>query len=80
MGFTIFLWNTFVRMFNLFWFIILEIFIFSLIYDAVAQSSPGIAKLLMVIFTIWILAELVIRLVVGTGASLLKWIFGRFIK
>lgn len=80
MGFTVFLWNTFARMFSLAWFIILEIFIFSIIYDSVAESSPVFAKLLGTVFFIWIVVEILLRLIVGTGANLFKYIFTRFIK
>jgi hypothetical protein len=75
MGFLIFLWNTFARLVWFLSFIIFEIIVFSFIVGAVAEVSPALASILTIVFTIWIIAEIAIRIFVGGGKSLIRWIF-----
>ena len=75
MGFLIFLWNTFARLVWFLSFIIFEIIVFSFIVGIVSESSPALAGILTFIFTIWIIAEIAIRIFVGGSKSLIRWIF-----
>jgi len=75
MGFLIFLWNTFARLVWFLSFIIFEIIVFSFIVDIVADSSPALAGILTIVFTIWIIAEIAIRIFVVGSKSLIRWIF-----
>jgi hypothetical protein len=56
-------------------FIIFEIIVFSIIVGVVSESSPALASILTVVFIIWIIAEITIRIFVGGGKSLIRWIF-----
>ena len=75
MGFLIFLWNMFARLVWFLSFIIFEIIVFSIIVGVVSESSPALASILTVVFIIWIIAEIAIRIFVGGGKSLIRWIF-----
>lgn len=75
MGFLIFLWNTFARLVWFLTFLVFEIVVFSFIVGIVADSSPALAAILTMVFTIWIIAEIAIRIFVGGGKSLLRYIF-----
>lgn len=76
MGFLIFLWNMFARLVWFLSFIIFEIIVFSFIVGAVADAGmTGFAALLTFIFVIWIIAEILIRIFVGGGKSVIKYIF-----
>lgn len=78
MGFLIFIWNCFARLVSFSLFIILELFVFGIVFAAVSKSSPAIASLLMIIFVIWVIVEIIIRIFVGTSINIVKYIFGRF--
>jgi hypothetical protein len=75
MGFLIFLWNTFARLVWFLTFLVFEIVVFSFIVGIVADSSPALATILTMVFTVWIIAEIAIRIFVGGGKSLLRYIF-----
>ena len=75
MGFLIFLWNTFARLVWFLTFLVFEIVVFSFIVRIVSESSPALAGILTMVFTIWIIAEIAIRIFVGGGKSLIRWIF-----
>jgi hypothetical protein len=76
MNFIIFLWNTFARLFWFLWFIIFEIIVFNFIVGIVSDAGmPWLAAILKLVFTIWIIAEIVLKIVVGGGKTLIKWIF-----
>lgn len=75
MSFLIFLWNIFARLIGFLSFIALEIIVFSLVVGAVGTVMPGLAALLTVAFTIWIIIDIVLRIFVGGGKSLIKYIF-----
>jgi hypothetical protein len=79
MGFLIFIWNTLMRIIGLLGFILMEIMIFGLVYYAILDSYPVVANLLGFVFIVWIIAEVVLRVVVGGGVTVLKYLFGRFI-
>jgi hypothetical protein len=76
MNFLIFLWNSFVRIFSFFAFIVFEIIVFYWIVSAISSGGmPILAGFLAIVFTIWILAEIIIRIFIGGGKNLIKWIF-----
>lgn len=75
MGFLIFLWNTFARLIWFLTFLVFEIVVFSFIVGIVADSSPSLAIILTIVFIIWIIAEIAIRIFVGGGKSLIRYIF-----
>jgi len=75
MNFLIFLWNMFARMVWFISFIVFEIIVFSFIVGAVSSVSPWLGGVLTFIFTLWILVEIAIRIFVGGGKSLIRWIF-----
>lgn len=79
MGFLIFIWNLFVRLISLAGMILMETMVFGLVYLAIVDSHPVIAGFLGFLFIIWIIAEVVLRVVVGGGMNVLKYIIGRFL-
>lgn len=79
MGFLIFLWNCFAKMVRFAGFLFFEIAIFSIIYQALLPDNKFLAVILGLVFTAWIIAEIVLRIVVGGSISVIKYLFGRFI-
>lgn len=76
MGFLIFLWNTFARIASLFIFILLEIVIFTIFVGAVSSAGmPGLASILTIVFTVWIIIDVIFRIFIGGGKSLIRYIF-----
>lgn len=76
MGFLIFLWNMFARLVWFLSFIIFEVIVFGFIVGLVADAGmPVFAALLTLVFTIWIIAEILIRIFVGGGKSLIRYLF-----
>jgi hypothetical protein len=75
MGFLIFLWNTFARLVWFLSFLIFEIIVFNFIVENVNDTGyPGVAKLLKMIFIVWIIAEIIIRIFVVGGKSLIRYL------
>ena len=59
----------------MFWYILMEAVIFSLIYkEMVAQDMPILANILGVIFIIWLITDLILRIFIGTGKSIINYI------
>jgi hypothetical protein len=76
MNFLIFLWNTFARLVSFFAFIVLEIVVFSIFVGAVAGAGmPGLAGILTVVFTIWIIVDIILRIFIGGSKNLIRYIF-----
>lgn len=75
MGFLIFLWNTFARLIWFITFLVIEIIVFNFIVKLVANSSLILASILTVVFTIWIITEISLKIIVGGSKSLLRYIF-----
>jgi len=76
MNFLIFLWNIFARLVSFFAFIALEIVVFTFLVGAVAGAGmPGLAGILTVVFTIWIIVDIILRIFIGGGKNLIKYIF-----
>jgi hypothetical protein len=75
MNFLIFLWNSFARLFWFLSFIVFEVIVFRwLICEIDKAGLPGLSLILSIIFVIWIVAEIILRIVVGGGTNLIKWI------
>lgn len=76
MNFLIFLWNNFARLVWFLSFLAFEIIVFSFIVGIISSAGmPILALLLTVVFTIWIIAEVIVKIFIGGGKSVLKWIF-----
>lgn len=78
MGFLTFIWNLFVRLVTFFGFLAIEITVFAFLYKIVSGAAPVFAGILLVIFVIWIIVEIIIKLFVGTSINIIKYVFGRF--
>jgi hypothetical protein len=75
MGFIIFIWNTFVRILSFFSLIIVEVFIFSLIYKEMIKLDMNIlAGFLAIVFTIWIIADIIIKIFIGGSKSIIRYL------
>lgn len=75
MNFLIFIWNTFVKFISFIIYIALEIFIFKLIVEAMYGAGLNtIGAIFTIIFTIWLLIDIILRLTVGTAKSLIHYI------
>jgi hypothetical protein len=79
MGFLITIWNLLMRVIGIFGMILMEAMIFGLVYLAIVDQYPVIANLLAIAFVIFIIAEVVLRVVVGGGVGVFKYLFGRFL-
>ena len=76
MGFLIFLWNTFARLVWFLSFIVFEIAVFYFITKSIIEAGmPVLAGILTVVFIIWIIADIIIRVFIGGGKTLISWIF-----
>lgn len=75
MNFIIFLWNIFAKLVGFLSFIALEIIIFSLIVGAVGSVMPSLGVILTLIFTIWIIIDVVLKIFVGGAKSIIRYIF-----
>lgn len=67
------------RVIGILGFILMELMIFGLVYFSIVDTYPVAANILGLAFIIWIIAEVILRVVVGGGMTLLKYLFGRFI-
>lgn len=78
MNFLFFLWNSFARIINFFFFIFAEILVFSLLVSAItAAGMPILAGFLTFIFIIWIIIDIILKVFVGGGKTLIGYIFNR---
>lgn len=76
MHFLIFLWNTFARFIGFLTFIIIEIVVFNYIITVLRDTGlNSLANILTVVFIIWIILEILIKIFIGGGKTLLQWIF-----
>lgn len=79
MGFLILIWNLLMRLIGIFGMILMESMVFGLVYFAIADTYPIAANLLLIGFVIFIILEVILRVVVGGGVGVIKYIFGRFL-
>lgn len=58
--------------------ILMETMIFGLVYFAIVDTYPVVANLLAIAFVIFIISEVILRVVVGGGVNVFKYLIGRF--
>ncbi len=58
--------------------ILMETMIFGLVYFAIVDTYPVVANLLAIAFVIFIISEVVLRVVVGGSVNVFKYLIGRF--
>jgi hypothetical protein len=58
--------------------ILMETMIFGLVYFAIVDTYPVVANLLAIAFVIFIISEVILRVVVGGGVNVFKYLLGRF--
>lgn len=76
MNFLFFLWNTFARVVSFLFLILVEIVIFTMLVNALNEAGmSSIANLLKVIFIIWIIIDIILKIFVGGGKALIRYIF-----
>lgn len=76
MNFLIFLWNNFVRFIWFISFIIFEILVFGLIIKGVNEAGLyWLSGILTIVFIIWIILEILLKIFVGGTKSLIRYIF-----
>jgi len=78
MGFLIFIWNFCMRVLGIFGMILMETMVFSIVYYGLSINHPVIANFLAIVFIIWILLELILRVFVSGGVTAFKYLIGRF--
>jgi hypothetical protein len=79
MGFLITIWNLLMRIIGILGMILMETMIFGLVYFALIDIYPIVANILAIAFVIYIIIEVILRVVVGGSVSLFKYLFGRFL-
>jgi hypothetical protein len=63
------------RAFHLFWFVLMEAVIFSLIYrEMINQEMVILANILAVIFITWLFIDIFLKVFVGTSKSIIRYI------
>ena len=78
MGFLITIWNLLMRAIGILGMILMETMIFGLVYFAIVDTYPVVANLLAIAFVVFIISEVVLRVVVGGGVNVFKYLIGRF--
>jgi hypothetical protein len=78
MGFLITIWNLLMRAIGILGMILMETMIFGLVYFAIVDTYPVVANLLGFAFVIFIILEVILRVVVGGGVGVFKYLIGRF--
>lgn len=79
MGFLITIWNLLMRVIGILGMILMETMVFGFVYYALVDTYPVIANLLAFAFFIYIIAEVILRVVVGGGVGVFKYVIGRFL-
>lgn len=75
MNFIILLFRLLYKGFIWFWYIVLEIVIFSLFYkELIRQDLSILAYILTALFVIWLIVDLAFKIVIRTGKSLIRYI------
>lgn len=78
MGFLITICNLLMRAIGILGMILMETMIFGLVYFAIVDTYPVVANLLAITFVVFIISEVVLRVVVGGGVNVFKYLIGRF--
>lgn len=75
MGFLIFLWNWFARMVWFVTFLTIEIGVFWIIYQVLQGAGlPIIANIMAIVFVLWLIVEILMRIFVGGFKNLIGYI------
>ena len=81
MGFLSFLFNTIYKIFSILGYIIIELLIFSIIYYVVNDMGyTKTAYILSIVFIIWLVIDVIIRIIGTTFTSLYDFLIGRFLR
>lgn len=81
MGFLSFLFNTIYKIFSILGFIIMELLVFSIIYYVVNDMGyTKTAYILSIVFIIWLVIDVIIRIIGTTFTSLYDFLIGRFLR
>jgi hypothetical protein len=75
----IFLWNLFARTVGFLTYVVFESILYYIFRSVIVDYIGGFIYLFDIAFVLWILIELVIRIVSGGTINLFKWIIGRFL-
>ena len=81
MGFLSFLFNTIYKIFSILGFIIMELLVFGIIFYVV--NDMGYTKttyILSIVFIIWLVIDVIIRIIGTTFTSLYDFLIGRFLR
>jgi len=75
MGFIIFLWNWFARLVWFLTFLTIEIGVFWIVYQSIhGAGMPILANILALVFAIWMVVEILMRIFVGGFKNLISYI------
>ena len=81
MGFLSFLFNIIYKIFSILGFIIMELLVFSIIYYVVNDMGyTKTAYILSIVFIIWLVIDVIIRIIGTTFTSLYDFLIGRFLR
>ena len=81
MGFLSFLFNTIYKIFSILGYIIIELLIFSIIFYVVNDMGyTKTAYILSIVFIIWLVIDVIIRIIGTTFTSLYDFLIGRFLR
>lgn len=75
----IFLWNLFARTVGFLTYVVFESILYYIFRSVIVDYIGGFIYLFDIAFVLWILIELVIRIVSGGTINLFKWVIGRFL-
>lgn len=81
MGFLSFLFNTIYKIFSILGLIIMELLFFSIIFYVVNDMGyTKTAYILSIVFIIWLVIDVIIRIIGTTFTSLYDFLIGRFLR
>lgn len=75
----IFLWNLFAKSVGFLTYVVFESILYYIFRSVIVDYIGGFIYLFDIAFVLWILIELVIRIVSGGTINLFKWVIGRFL-
>lgn len=75
----IFLWNLFSKSVGFLTYVVFEYILYYIFRSTIVDYIGGFIYLFDIAFVLWILIELVIRIVSGGTINLFKWVIGRFL-
>lgn len=75
----IFLWNLFAKSVGFLTYAVFESILYYIFRSVIVDYIGGFIYLFDIAFVLWILIELVIRIVSGGTINLFKWVIGRFL-